>query len=139
MSLAEATSFKVCGDAIALREGILITENRSWVKCFPHLARNTDQHPAAVLWPLHATILRCQCSPPQPSIAVHACGSLVPRPSAASFIFAYVTFEPLSISWQLIDKGSKVTYANINEAADGLGTRLRLWFCVSRKRWVGSS
>ena len=53
--------------------------------------------------------------------------SLVPRPSAASFLFAYVTFEPLSdklAAYSLSDKGSKVTYANKNEAADGLGTRL---------------
>ena len=57
---------------------------------------------------------------------------LIPRPSAASFLFAYVAFEPLSgfwplnpcqISWllaSLSDKGSKATYANKNEAADGL-------------------
>ena len=37
--------------------------------------------------------------------------SLVPRPSAASFLVAYVTS----------DGGSKVTYATKNETADGLG------------------
>ena len=37
-----------------------------------------------------------------------------------------MTFEPLSDKLaSLSDKGSKVTYANKNEAADGLGTRLQ--------------
>ena len=44
--------------------------------------------------------------------------SLIPRPSAASFLVAYVTFGSLS------DKGSKVTHATKNETADSLGTRL---------------
>ena len=70
-------------------------------------------------------------------LAVHVAGrtrkhltprqcNLIPRPSAASFLFAYVTFEPLSdkLPACLSDKGSKVTYATKNEAADGLGTRL---------------
>ena len=35
-----------------------------------------------------------------------------------------MTFEPLSDSWQLSDKGSKVTYAMRALLADGLGTRL---------------
>ena len=50
--------------------------------------------------------------------------SLVPRPSASRARTAYVTFEPLSDSWQLSDKGSKVTYAVCARLADGLGTRL---------------
>ena len=50
--------------------------------------------------------------------------SLVPRPSASRARTAYVTFEPLSDSWQLSDKGSKVTYAVRARLADGLGIRL---------------
>ena len=34
-------------------------------------------------------------------------------------------------SASLSDKGSKVTYANKNEAADGLGTRLYNQYCVA--------
>ena len=44
--------------------------------------------------------------------------SLVPRPSAASFLVAYMTFEPPSD--KLADGGSQVTYATKNEAADSL-------------------
>ena len=44
--------------------------------------------------------------------------SLVPRPSAASFLVAYVTFEPLS---DLM--GVQRSHIRL-EAADGLGTSL---------------
>ena len=54
--------------------------------------------------------------------------SLVPRPSASRARIAYVTFEPLSDSCQLSDKGSKVTYAMRARLADGLGTRLQSSF-----------
>ena len=54
--------------------------------------------------------LRCTHLP-FPMYVVYTKPSLVPRPSASRARTSYVTFEPLSDSYNYADKGSKVTYA----------------------------
>ena len=50
--------------------------------------------------------------------------SLVPRPSPAPFLAAYVTFEPRKKGGRpFSDRGLKVTYVVNNGVGDGLGMR----------------